>query len=133
MKAFGRWWWAGLFLAVGLAVTLPAVADPLEHSEEVCRVTVEIDPETDEGEPITSYIHTEEQDAGSTVNVNALHIQIASSRCFYLGSRFTRWVHLGYGEDGHLKYGWSPDGRPGGHIVIGTCLLVRGRGWRERK
>ena len=81
----------------------------------------EVHPETGERRPVTTCLHTEERGPDFTDTPTVLHVQISSTRCFYLGSRPTGWVHLGYDQNGNLDYGWSPDGSPGGHTVIGTA------------
>ncbi len=107
------------FLAV-LSVAVPGLADSRSYSEAVCTVSFEMPLNGDELEPVTECIHTE---TGYSISGDSgvSHLQIASNGCFYFGSRPTRWVRLDYTEDGQLEYGWSPDGRPGGHTVIGTA------------
>lgn len=111
---------AGIVLAAWLSVTVPAPADASPHSQMVCTVSQQVDPDTGDTQPVTTCIHTE-RGPGFTNPPATLDVQIASTGCFYLGSRPTKWVHLGYDDHGRLEYGWSPDGRSGGHTVIGTA------------
>jgi hypothetical protein len=80
-----------------------------------------LDLESEALDPVTECIHVEEGESSPGSVSWARYVQIASSGCFYFGSDQTRWVNLGYTADGELKYGWSPDGRPGGHTVVGTA------------
>ena len=121
MRVFGKWAWAGPMFIGLLAATVPTWAAPPTHSEGVCTVSVEIDPETEESYPVTSCIHTENQGSDYSPSINSLDLHIASRGCFYMGTQPTRWVYLELEDDGRLTYGWSPDGRPGGHTVIGTA------------
>ena len=54
-------------------------------------------------------------------SINSLDLHIASGGCFYMGTHPSRWVFLELEDDGSLIYGWSPNGKPGGHTVIGTA------------
>lgn len=110
----------GITLVAGLSFSAPGSADPV-HSETVCTVTFEEAPESEDVEPVTECIHIDEEGFGWAPSSRARDVQIASRGCFYFGSQPTNWVNLGYTGDGQLEYGWSPDGRPGGHTVIGTA------------
>ena len=114
-------WGCGVLLAAGLAQTLPALAAPPTHSEGVCTVRAAIDEGTGEVYPVTQCIHTERRGSHYSPSFGSLDLQISSSGCFYMGTKSTRWVFLELHEDGDLTYGWSPDGRPGGHRVVGTA------------
>lgn len=107
-------------LLVGLAVPAPGLADSYSYSEAVCTVSFEATLEGEELEPVTECIHTETGDSATERGSGASYLQIAARGCFYFGSRPTVWVDLGYTAEGELEYGWSPDGRPGGHFVIDT-------------
>ncbi len=128
MRVFGKWAWAGPMFIGLLAATVPTWAAPPTHSEGVCTVSVEIDPETEESYPVTSCIHTDNQGSDYSPSINSLDLHIASGGCFYMGTQPTRWVYLELEDDGRLTYGWSPDGRPGGHTVIGTAASCSWRG-----
>ncbi len=117
----GRGGWVGITLVAGVSVSTPALADSHGYSEAVCTVSFEVEPESEALRPVTECVHTEEGESSSVSSSGTYHLQIASRGCFYLGSTFTQWVRLEYTEDGELEYGWSPDGRPGGHTVIGTA------------
>ena len=119
-RIFGCWMLA-LAVVSGLVPTLPVLAAPPTHSEGVCTVSVEVDQETDEVYPVTSCIHTEDRDSDYRPSFGSLHVQIGSSGCFYMGTKPSLWVFVEIGEDGDLTYGWSPDGRSGGHRVVGTA------------
>ena len=121
LRPFGKWGWVGLVLVVGLVVEGAVLADPPEYSKGVCTVDVEFDEESGKPEPVTSCVHTERQGSSYRPSISTLHVQIASNGCFYMGTRFTNWVFLGLDDDGRLEYGWSPNGRPGGHHVVGTA------------
>lgn len=111
----------GVLLAAGLALALPAVAAPPPHSEGVCTVRAAVDEETGEVSPVTSCIHTQRQNSDYRPSIDRLDVQIGASGCFYMGTKSTQWVYLELQRDGNLTYGWSPDGRPGGHRVVGTA------------
>lgn len=111
----------GITLVASLGVSTLGLADSPVYSETVCTVSFEMDLESEALEPVTECINAEEGEPGSVPASRAPYVQIASRGCFYFGSEETRWVDLGYTEDGELEYGWSPDGRPGGHIVVGTA------------
>ena len=113
-------WGSGVLLAAGFASTIPAVAAP-SHSEGVCTVTAAFDEATGKVNPVTSCIHTERRGSSYRPSFGRLDVQISSSGCFYMGTRSTQWVFLELHEDGDLTYGWSPNGRPGGHRVVGTA------------
>lgn len=117
---FRNWGCGVLMLAAGLGAAVPARAAPADYSEGVCTVGVEVDPETEEVTPVTTCVHTEDRDGSYSPALGSLYPQIASGRCFYMGTKSSRWVFLELGSDGSLTYGWSPDGRPGGHRVVGT-------------
>lgn len=114
-------WGCGVLLAVGLAHTVPALAVPPAHSEGVCTVRAAVDEKTGEVYPVTSCIHTEHRGSHYRPSFGRLDVQISSSGCFYMGTKSTQWVFLELHRDGDLTYGWSPDGRPGGHRVVGKA------------
>jgi len=115
-------WGCGMLaLAAGLAPTLPVLASTPAHSEGVCTVRAEVDEETDEVYPVTSCIHTVDRGSSYSPTFGRLHVQISAGGCFYMGTKSTQWVFLELHEDGDLTYGWSPDGRSGGHRVVGTA------------
>ncbi len=93
---------------------------PVTHSQLVCTVKSEAEPDTGRRRAVTICIHTESR-GPAVIPPTRLHVQIGATGCFYLGSRPTRWVRLGIDENGVLEYGWSPDGRRGGHSVVGTA------------
>ena len=113
--------WVGVTLLAGLSVPVPGLTASSLYSQMVCSVSFEAQDEQAPPEPVTECIHTEDGEPISWSSAGAEDVQIASSGCFYFGSRPTQWVDLGYTADGELSYGWSPDGRPGGHTVIGTA------------
>ncbi len=114
-------WGCAMLLAAGLAQSLPALAALPTHSEGVCTVSAAIDEETDEVYAVTSCIHTEHRGSYYRPSFGSLDLQISPSRCFYMGTKSSRWVFLELHKDGDLTYGWSPDGRLGGHRVVGTA------------
>ncbi|MDE0234661.1 MAG: hypothetical protein OXM62_06605 [bacterium] len=114
-------WGCGALLAAGLAQALPVLAAPATHSEGVCTVGAAIDEGTGEVYPVTSCIHTDRRGSHYSVSFGSLDLQISSSGCFYMGTKSTQWVFLELHEDGDLTYGWSPDGRRGGHRVVETA------------
>ena len=118
LRIWGCWM---LAVASGLAPTLPALAAPPTHSEGVCTVSAAVDEDTGEVSPVTSCIHTEHRDSHYQPSFDRLYLQISSAGCFYMGTRPSLWVFLELHEDGDVTYGWSPDGRPGGHRVVGTA------------
>ncbi len=113
--------WVGMVLMAALWGPVVGRADSSTHSQLVCTVKAEVDPQTSERHLVTTCLHTERKGPRFKVDPTTLHVQIASGGCFYLGSRPTSWVQLGYDDQGALLYGWSPDGRRGGHRVIGTA------------
>ena len=113
--------WVGITLSVGLSVPAPGPADSHPYSQEVCTVSFEAQPGQEIFEPVTECIHTDDGEPIVVTVLRARHVQISSRGCFYFGSRPTQWVDLSFTADGELNYGWSPDGRPGGHTVIGTA------------
>ncbi|MDE0230954.1 MAG: hypothetical protein OXI56_07835 [bacterium] len=114
-------WGCGVLLASVLAQNLTAWAAPPSHSEGVCTVSAAVDEETDEVYPVTSCIHTDRQGSSYTPSFGRLDLQISSRGCFYMGTRPTQWVFLELHRNGDLTYGWAPNGRPGGHRVVGTA------------
>lgn len=104
-----------------LSVPAPDVAAAQVHSETVCTVGVEEDPVSGTVTPVTECIHTETGQPFTRRHGGSLDVQIASGGCFYMGTRRTRWVNLGFTDQGELAYGWSPDGRSGGHALMGSA------------
>lgn len=115
------WGWLVIALVAASSVAAPASAEPTAHSQTVCTVSFDQDEESEELFPVTECVNTDRRHGGTVYTSGVLDVQIAAGGCFYLGSRSTRWVHLGYTDGGDLRYGWSPNGRPGGHVVIGTA------------
>lgn len=113
--------WLGIASAAVMWGVVPGMAGAAVHSQMVCAVSSEVDPETGEAHPVTSCVHTESSGPGAVTPPATLDVQLASRGCFYLGDRSTNWVNLGYDDAGNLEYGWSPSGAPGGHNVIGTA------------
>lgn len=120
-RTFRTWGCGVLVLAAGLGAAVPALAAPSDHSVGVCTVDVEIDEETEEVIPVTTCVHTEDRDRNYNPSLGSLYPQIGSNGCFYMGTKPSRWVFIELGEDGSLTYGWSPNGRRGGHRVVGTA------------
>ena len=128
-----RWVFPGtpLVLVAALGVSMPGLnAGPAPHpsiyfqpthSQMTCTVSAETDPDTGQSRPVTTCIHTERQGRRFTTSSSTLRVQIASTGCFYLGTRPTSWVALGLDDQGNIEYGWSPDGNPGGHTKVGTA------------
>jgi|GEM_PF-1924467 len=112
--------WVAIALLVGMSVPVPGLADAQPYSEAVCTVSFE-EPDEGEGlEPVTACIHTETGNS-TTGGSGTSHLQIAAKGCFYFGSRPTVWVDLGYTGEGEIAYGWSPNGKPGEHLAVGTA------------
>lgn len=121
MNRAWKWGWVGFLLMAGLVVQAGLAGAQVVHSEMVCTVEIVVDPLAGTVDPVTQCIHADTGQAVPGSSGGALDVQIASGGCFYMGSRPTRWVNLGFTAQGELEYGWSPDGRPGGHTLIGTA------------
>ncbi len=128
MSAIGRGVWTGAALAAVMCVPTPALADQPEHSEMVCTVGFESTfvenaqgEEVELLEPVTTCIHTEELGPSFEGSTDSLDLQIASRGCYYWGTKRTQWIDLGFTEGGEIRYGWSPNGVPGVHVLVGTA------------
>lgn len=100
---------------------MPVLVAAQEYSKTVCTVYMEFDPKKEEEYPVTYCVHVDQRSISTHIRINRLSVNVTSGGCFYLGTRPTNWVNLGFDDDGNLKYGWSPDGKPGGHRVVGIA------------